>query len=332
MAKFLIIRFSSIGDIIQCMGVVGGIRERFEEVEIHWITRKDMVGILSVDSRIDKIWAFDKSTGFSGLLKMAAELRKEKFDYIYDAHSNIRSNILKLILSPIPFLKPYVALRSKERGKRFLLFNLGINFFDKPFRGVVSFQKPLKKWGIIHFPTNFKGWRFPAEICSKYEGFIKKDMVTLIPSANWEMKRWPVFHWQALIQQLPNYTFVILAGPKDTFCEEIRSVAPERVINLAGCTSLMESCYIVSQSNIVVSADTGFMHAADLFHIPALALMGPTAFGFPTGPTVEILEKDMPCRPCTKDGRGKCKLSVCQQCMVDITPKQVAASIIASLG
>ena len=53
MTKFLIIRFSSIGDIIQCMGIIGGIRDRFADVEIHWITRKDMVGTLSMDGRID---------------------------------------------------------------------------------------------------------------------------------------------------------------------------------------------------------------------------------------------------------------------------------------
>ena len=52
MTKFLIIRFSSIGDIIQCMGIIGGIRERFADVEIHWITRKDMVGTLSMEGRI----------------------------------------------------------------------------------------------------------------------------------------------------------------------------------------------------------------------------------------------------------------------------------------
>ena len=332
MTKFLIIRFSSIGDIIQCMGIIGGIRERFADVEIHWITRKDMVGTLSMDGRIDKIWAFDKETGLAGLLKMAADLGKEHFDYIYDAHSNIRSNILKLIVSPLPFVKPYVALRSKERGNRFLLFKLGINHFDKPFRGMVSFQKPLKKCGITHFPENYHDWQFTDEIRSKYENFVTKDMVTLVPSANWEMKRWPVSYWKELVALLPEYRFVILAGPKDTFCEEIRSAAPERVVNLAGQTSLMESSYIVLRSNLVISADTGFMHAADLFRVPAFALMGPTAFGFPTGPTVEILETDLPCRQCTKDGRCKCKLAVYQKCMVDITPQQVAEKIIASLG
>lgn len=327
MPKFLIIRFSSIGDIIQCMGVVGGIRERFPEAEIHWVTRKDMSSILAMDQRIDKIWAFDKNKGFSGLLEMVRELKKEGFDYIYDAHSNIRSNVLKLKLGSFPGCKPHITVRSKQRWKRFLLFRLGINRFDWPFRGVVSFRKPLRKWGITQFPDNYADWHFPADFPGKLDALVGPRTITLVPSANWEMKRWPVDHWKRLIVLLPDYEFIILAGPGDTFCEEIRAAAPERVNNLAGKTSLLESCYLVRRSHVVVSGDTGFLHAADLFRVPTLALMGPTAFGFPTGPTAEILETDLPCRPCTKDGRGKCKQCVYQRCMVDITPERVAEKV-----
>ena len=74
---------------------------------------------------------------------------------------------------------------------------------------------------------------------------------------------------------------------------------------------------------IVISGDTGFLHDADLFHTKAIALMGPTAFGYPTGKQVEVIEVDLPCRPCTKDGHGKCKQSTWQKCMVDILPKRV---------
>ena len=98
MPKFLIIRFSSIGDIIQCMGIIDGIREHFPDAEIHWIARKDMSSFLAMDNRIGKIWAFDKALGLKGLLKIARQLREEHYDYIYDAHSNIRSNILRLKL------------------------------------------------------------------------------------------------------------------------------------------------------------------------------------------------------------------------------------------
>ena len=70
MPKFLIIRFSSIGDIIQCMGIIDGIREHFPDAEIHWIARKDMSSFLAMDKRIGKIWAFDKALGLKGLLKI----------------------------------------------------------------------------------------------------------------------------------------------------------------------------------------------------------------------------------------------------------------------
>ena len=327
MPKFLIIRFSSIGDIIHCMGIIDGIREHFPDAEIHWIARKDMSSFLAMDKRIGKIWAFDKALGLKGLLKIARQLREEHYDYIYDAHSNIRSNILRLKLLPWWSKGPHFTLRSKERWKRFLLFNWGINRFPWPFRGVVSYRKPLLKWGIDRFPDTYDDWYFPENFPEKLNSRIQAHTITLVPSANWIKKRWPVEHWKKLITLLSEYHFLILAGPGDTFCEEIRTEAPERVENLAGKTTLLESCYLIHRSHIVVSADTGFMHAADLFRIPTLALIGPTAFGFPTGPTAEIFETALSCRPCTKDGSGKCKKGVYQQCMVDIRPETIATRI-----
>lgn len=327
MPKFLIIRFSSIGDIIQCMGTISGIKNHFPESEIHWVARKDMSSFLSMDRRIDKIWAFDKKEGLQGLLRMAKDLQKEHYDYIYDAHSNIRSNILKSKLLPWFGKRPAYALRSKERVKRFLLFKLGINRFDWPFRGMESYRKPLKKWGVTNFDSDYSDWYFPEGFSEKLDSLVTPRTITLVPSANWEMKRWPVGHWKKLVELLPDYHFIILAGPMDTFCQEIEAIAPERIQNLAGKTSLHESCYLVQRSQVVISADTGFMHAADLFGVKTLALIGPTAFGFPSGPTVKTLETDLPCRPCTKDGRGKCKQSVYQKCMVDITPTQIAGEV-----
>ncbi len=332
MPKILIIRLSSIGDIIQCMGVVGGIKRRFPDARIEWVVRSDMQGVLSIDSRIDRIHPFDKRERLKGLLRLARRLRKERFDYIYDAHCNLRSSILKtVLLPPARGYRPYNTTRSKQYFNRLLLFKFRINRFDKPFRGMVSFRKPLAKWGITEFPDAPTDWNFPKEMGEKFDALISPRSITLVPSANWHTKRWPVEHWQELVRQMPEYEFVILGGPADTFCEEIRAVAPERTTNMAGKTSIMESCYIVSRSNMVISGDTGFMHAADMFSIPTLALMGPTAFGFPTGPTAEVLEVNLPCRPCTKDGRGKCKLQQERKCMYDITPSLVAARIRARM-
>jgi heptosyltransferase-2 len=309
------------------MSVIDGIVNRFPDAEIHWIARKDMASLLRVEGRVHTVWEFDRESGFRGLLRVARRLAAERFDYLYDAHSNIRSNVLKaVLLSPLKRLSgaaPRHVSRGKERWKRLLLFRLGINLFEKPFRGIQSYREPLREWGITRFEGGKTGWHFPPGFPGRLDHHVGANTITLVPSANWEMKRWPVARWQELIRLLPGYRFILLAGPADTFCEEIRAVAPERVVNLAGRSTLLESCYIVKISRLVISADTGLLHAADLFRTPGIALMGPTAFGFPTGPWIEVVEVDLPCRPCTKEGRGRCKRP--STCMEEIAPGVVAA-------
>lgn len=341
--KFLIIRFSSIGDIIQCMTTVDGILNHYPDAEIHWIARKDMSSFLAMDQRIHKVWGFERGAGFKGLLKQAKELKKEKFDYVYDAHSNIRSIVLKTVL--VPRWKRWFGIgtkftmRSKDRIKRILLFKLGIDNFPMPFKGMLSYRKPLEKWGLSDYSKVNTNWYFPEELKTKMDeqvfANLKGDqakLVTLVPSAAWIMKRWPVSQWQKLVSLLPDYNFMILAGPDDVFCKEIENEAPDRILNLAGKTNLLESCYLTQKSNLVISGDTGFLHAADKFNVKGLSLMGPTAFGFTTGEHIKTLEVDMKCRPCTKDGSGKCSQAVYQQCMIDITPEWVAKEVIQKMS
>lgn len=323
------------------MSVTNGITQSWDDASIHWITRKDMAAMLYTDPHIDKIIEFEKSEGLIGIMKLAFALRKEKYDYIYDAHLNIRSHFVKMILSPLIFrwlgIGPRCISRNKNQFRRVLFFNFKIRSAIKlPFRGMISFQKPLEKWNITFkgVLNNKKKWNFPTPMQTKINDtvlgeFIKDDkpIITIIPSAAWALKRWPVPHWMKLIALLPNYKFIILAGPDDAFCWEIEAIAPSRTLNLAGQTSLMESFYVVSQSQFVISADTGFLHAADLFGINAIALMGPTAFGHPSGDSVKVLDIDLPCRPCTKEGNRECRLIEDRKCLVDITPEMVIDTI-----
>ncbi|WP_430812512.1 MULTISPECIES: glycosyltransferase family 9 protein [unclassified Carboxylicivirga] len=335
--KILIIRLSSIGDIIQCMSVVGGLKHKFPEAEIHWVVRADMASLVKIDPRIDRLWAFDRKEGLAGVFKLGALLRKEHYTLIYDAHSNIRSNILKAFLCPFGLCnlggKNKLVTRHKSRFKRFLLFRFGINRLPKPFRALASFQTPLSKWDVNTFDTPFNDWNFPAATKDKINQLMlqelpdKKKFVTLVPSAAWALKRWPVKYWQELVRLREDLHFVVLGGPDDTFCEDIRSAAPERVINLAGRTSLMESFCAVWHSPYVISGDTGFLHAADLFQKPGQAIIGPTAFGYPSNPRMKIMEVDLPCRPCTKDGSTQCKIKEERKCLMDISPRRVAKAI-----
>ena len=334
MNNLLVIRFSSIGDILQCMPAIGAFRASFPGAEIHWLTRSDMAPLLTIDPRIDRIWEFDRKDGLSGLLKTAFALRREGFTHIYDAHSNIRSAIVKLALcrpgAGILMGNRRVVTRHKDRLKRLLLFTFRINLFPKPFRGAMSYLEPLKRFKGFAALTKPDAagveFRFPSDIVQRVDELIMplkdRHWICLVPSAAWELKRWPLEYWQRLVTIMPDTRFIVIGGPRDTLGEKIAGCAPERVVNLAGM-SLLESLYIVCSAPYVISGDTGFLHAADLFKKPGQALIGPTAFGFPTNQTMTVTEVTLPCRPCSKDGSGKCRNREWKKCMRDITPEMV---------
>jgi heptosyltransferase-2 len=331
--NILIVRFSSIGDIIQCMSVLPGLKIANPKAVVHWIVRSDMATILEANPYIDRIHIFKKEKGLIGLIRFVINLRRLKFDLIYDAHKNIRSAIVRTILTPLPLrilgFAPKLVVRNKIRFRRFLFFKLGIRSAIKmPFKSFASFKKPLEKINALANLVENTPWRFSAQTIAKTTSltakFASKKWICLVPSAAHELKKWPVSYFQALIRQLPEANFVIIGGPNDTFCEEIAATAPEQTINLAGQTNLMESFHIVYSATAIVSGDTGFMHAADLFRKPTIALIGPSAFGFPSNPEVVVQRSDLKCMPCSKDGSGKCKAKTRKQCMLDINPKTVA--------
>lgn len=312
--KVLIIRLSSFGDIVQCMSVLDSLTQEPLSAEVHWLVRSDLEGIPALSSKVSKVWSFDRKDGLGGWLDMAFKLRAEGFTHVYDAHQSLRSRILNFILRPFG-LGPKFTKRGKDRLKRILLFSFGINKFPKPFKGMCSYHAPLEKWGIQKKESFSDQWSFSKKL--PYEG------IALAPSAAWTMKRWPMGHWKKLIELMPDQKFVVLGGPADTFCQELEDVAPGRVVNLAGKLNLVESCQLVAQSPLLISADTGLIHVADILGKPGLSLIGPTAFGFATNSNIKTLEVNLDCRPCTKDGRGGCSQDVYQKCMVEITPELV---------
>tara|TARA_R110000868_G_scaffold117600_17_gene312661 strand:+ start:8065 stop:9039 length:975 start_codon:yes stop_codon:yes gene_type:complete len=319
--KILIIRFSSFGDIVQSFACVP---ELAEQGEIHYLTKESFGALPSLCSEISQVHQFNPKLGLSGLIKLALKLRKEKFQLVYDAHENPRSKIVRFIVTC--FTSTGLAIRSKSRWKRFQLFTLKKrNALPAPFKGMVSFCKPV---GVN---PSLQSWKFSRVIKPERLKELEEycGQIALVPSAAWDMKRWPSEHWQELVRKLDHQS-VVLGGPQDLFCQQI-SDQSSLSKNLSGKLSLVESCYIVSKSKIVVSADTGLLHVADILGVPVIALIGPTAFGFPTFIKSKVLEMPMDCRPCTKDGRGKCSQPIWQQCMVDISPRRVLEAINSNL-
>lgn len=321
--KLLIIRFSSFGDIIQALSVIEPFIQKFPMGEIHWVVRSDFTELLKYQSKITKIWSLERKQGFSGLWKLKNELKNEGYTHVYDAHNNLRSRFLSFFMCPKFFIR-----RSKNRLKRFLLFKFRINYFPKRLLAHDTYMEPLKKWGIENAPIMNSQLVIPPETKNKVNALIPfESFIALIPSAAWELKRWPIEYWKTVIDTSKE-NFIILGGPQDTFLEALITPSNKnRVINLSGKLSLLESCAVVQKSHSAIGSDTGLSHAADQLGTPIVFLTGPTAFGLPSRKTSVSMEVDLWCRPCSKDGRGKCINPVYKKCLYDIKPATVSAEL-----
>lgn len=333
-ARFLIIRFSSFGDVTQSLSIPSAIRQAYPEAEIEWITRKDMAPLLRHHPALHRVWEYDRKTGLSGLWALLKTMSAHPYTHIYDAHNNLRSHLVYWrlgLLRSTRFIR-----RSQKRWKRFLLFKLHKNTYEMPFSGQRDLLEPLTPWGIAKsLPPPPQIFLDPADE-QKAQALLgdwrERPYVALAPSAAYFLKRWPVPHFKQLIEKMPEVSFVLLGGPEDRFIEEIEKVAPTRTLNLAGKASLTVSAALVQKARVLVSNDTGLLHVGEQLGKPTVALMGPAPFGFPSRPSTKIMELDLPCRPCSKHGQGPCVNKVYHQCLVDITPAQVAAEVRAKLG
>lgn len=329
--KILIIRFSSFGDVVQSLSLPSALRTRFPEAQVHWITRDDMSSLLQGHPSLSRIWSFRRQDGMAGLIRLAFQLRGEKFTRIYDAHNNLRSHVLTAILRPMAVfgVGPRLIRRSIRRWKRFLLFRFRVNTFEMPFSGQRDLLEPLAPWGVPKtLPPAPQIFIAPADV-EKARAVLGDyvDSIALAPSAAFFLKRWPAEHWKELIRQMPTQKFVLLGGPQDSFIDDIAAVAPERTLNLAGKTSLGVSSGVVQLSRMLVANDTGLLHVGEQLGKKGIALMGPAPFGFPSRPSTRVLELDLECRPCSKHGQGPCVNKTFHKCLVEITPAQVAAEI-----
>ena len=318
--KILVIRFSSIGDLTQSLSIPALIKENHPDAEVHFLTRSDFTLLLNNNPMVKKVWAIDRKKGFGEIFRLSQELRQEKFDIIYDAHNNLRSFFIRhLVSAKSKIVKPM------SRLKRFLLIKFKINLFEKPFSGQRDLLKPLEKMGIKFRLPKPPLIFFDAATENKMNALLKSHdlskFIVIVPSAAYALKRWPMTHWKALVEKNSDKKIIVLAGPTDTFTEELNTYS--NIINLTGKTSLLESASIIEKAQAIVTNDTGMLHFSEQLGKKTIALMGPAPFGFPSRPSTVIMEKNLNCRPCSKHGQGPCVNPNFHECMTALTPTMV---------
>lgn len=300
--KYLVIRFSSIGDIVLTTPVLRCLKQQVNNAEVHFVTKQKYGQVIGANPYIDKIHFFNEN-----LQDLIAELQEEQFDFIIDLHQNFRSNRIKSRLN-IPAFS-----YDKLNFKKFLLVQFKINrlpekhVVDRYLETLNAFGVKSDNGGLDYFiPDNgeFKMTDLPE--------MFRNGFVAFVIAGTYFTKKLPG-EKVSEICNLIDYP-VILLGGKTEFDEgeKILSQSKGNVLNFAGKINLNQSASLVREARVVLTNDTGLMHIAAAFKKKILSFWGNTVpeFGmvpYQAEPASEILEiKKLKCRPCSKLGKHKC--------------------------
>jgi len=302
--KFLIVRFSSIGDIVLTSPVIRCLKEQVKGAEVHYLTRQTFRTVIEHDPHIDKLWTTDGS-----LDDVIDELEAENFDFIIDLHHNLRTFRLKRLLGAKSF-----SFR-KLNLQKWLLVNFHIN--RMPAVHIVDrYMDTLKSFGVRNDGNGLHFYTAPsdADIMHRLPETHRNGYIAVAIGAQHSTKMMPSEKIGRILKAL-KIPAVLLGGRKDGLrAKQVQMAVGDGVWDTCGVTTLGESSELIRNARVVLTHDTGLMHIAAAFRRPVVSVWGNTVpdFGMaPYMPGDESLLRiigvdDLKCRPCSKIGFDKC--------------------------
>jgi ADP-heptose:LPS heptosyltransferase len=303
--KILVIRFSSIGDIVLTTPVLRALKKQIPAVELHFLTKAGFKMVVANNPHIDRVFTID-----SRISEVLQELKSEQYDYIIDLHKNARTLALRIKLGKPAFTFP------KLNWKKLLLVKLKKNLLPK-LHIVERYFMAVEKLGVVNdnLPSEFYiSEKDEVNLLEKF-GLQTKSFVTIAIGAQFATKRMPLTKLKEIIEKI-ELPIVLVGGPMDiSFADALLSMFPDQVIYSAcGTYNLAQSASIVKQSKVLLTNDTGMMHIASCFQLPIVSVWGNTvpALGmypyFPGNSELFSIHevKGLNCRPCSKIGFQKC--------------------------
>ena len=322
MVRFLVVRFSSIGDIVLTSPVVRHLKQQVEDAEVHYLTKSAYAPLLEANPYIDRVHAFE-----GNIKECIASLKEEEIDYVIDLHHNLRSARIKYGLKRIAFSV------HKLNWQKWLLVNLKLNrlphkhMVDRNLDTIRTFIDSRDDRGLDYFiPENSE-----VSMQSLPEAFVN-GYVGLSIGAQHETKKLPVESLVSLCEKL-THPVIILGGPEDRErAEYIKTSLPGKdILNACGQYSIHQSASLVRQSRVLITHDTGLMHIGAAFQKKIISVWGNTLPRFGMFPyradtsSVQFEVNGLNCRPCSKIGHQKCPKKHFK-CMLDQDLDAIAAS------
>lgn len=305
--KILVIRFSSIGDIVFTTPTIRCLKKQIPGVEIHFLTKEKFKSVTAHNPYIDKFFYYNNN-----LSELKNELKKENYDYIIDLHKNPRSVMIRMALRKKTFSY------RKLTFQKFILTRLHIDIM--PGRHIVlrslDTVAPLgvkdDGEGLDYFITKEDEVDIGSISLLHAKGFI-----AIVIGGSYYTKKLPVDKLKELCSSLKQP--IILVGGKEDEAEarQIATVDTSRIYNACGKFSLNQSADIVRKAAVVISHDTGLQYIACAYDKPVLAIWGGTSPKLAVEPYYGTKPHDhftyknfivdgLSCQPCSRFGRKNC--------------------------
>lgn len=307
--KILVLKPSSLGDVVQALPVARLLQRHFPHAEIHWWLNRELVPLLAPDPDLRRIVPFDRQRwgtppGWPAALASLREIRRERYDWVIDLQSLARSGFVAWLAQG-----GLTAGLDDPREGAPAFYDVPVPRPSYQTHAVDWYLAVLRRLGVpVHWdfewlPRN----EAAATVLEAAWPRNHERWIALQPGARWLNKRWPAENFAALTRRLldhdPSFRVVILGGDDDQpLGAQIAAAAGERCLDLTGQLALPGMVEGLRRCALLITNDTGPLHVAVALGRPVLALFGPTdpTRTGPYGQLAHVLRVDLPCAPCMK--------------------------------
>jgi lipopolysaccharide heptosyltransferase I len=323
--KILVIKPSSLGDVIHALPFLKAVKDTFPDADIDWVISRDLKDILEGNPLINELILIDKDSWkqvkkipdtFSELSGLRKFLKSKQYDMAVDLQGLLRSGLMVFSASSAS----KIGFADAREGSRF--------FYDKKISvngSAHAVDKCLEVARAIGAGTDNVSFPLHMDRASKEK--IKKligdinEYIVISPSARWASKRWPAEYFASLLSKIPVPCIITGSKGDENISHKIMdllsdnaAIPPRNILDFCGKTDLKALTALIAGAKAVVSNDSGPMHIAAALDVPVIALFGPTdpektgPYGWQKNRKLKALTAGVPCSPCRKK---RCKDLIC---------------------
>lgn len=324
MKKFLLIRFSSIGDVVLTTLALRCLRNAYPDAIIDFLTKREYVDLVSKHLKVSRVLVLKKS-----IWETAKDVNQNNYDCVVDLHSNLRSKALIQLLPESIKVFTY----NKQTVRRTLSVWLRKDFY----RGERVPEQYLQALNSLGVENDGKGLDF---FIPKSEWVYRSDVpmthrsgyAVIALGATYFTKRMPLYKWIEVCKKI-HPPIVLIGGEEEVELGEQLEASDEfKILNKCGKYSIGQSASVIDQSLFVIAQDSGMMHIAAALKKKVISIWGGTVpylgfrpYGWNENQSVVIENKNLNCRPCSKYGRADCPKGHFK-CMKDIDVDEIVRS------